>query len=38
MFSWKVNMVETLERNGFRNNYLFRFEYNLSMARYWSDM
>ena len=38
MFSWKSNMVETLEQNGFQDSNLYRFEYNQSMARYWSDM
>ena len=36
--SWKRNMTETLSQNGFEDVRLMRFEYNLTMARYWTDM
>ena len=36
--SWKRNMTETLSQNGFEDVRHLRFEYSLTMARYWNDM
>ena len=36
--SWKRNMTETLSQNGFQDVRHLRFEYSLTMARYWNDM
>lgn len=31
-------MTETLSQNGFEDVRLLRYEYSLTMARYWNDM
>ncbi|PQE27118.1 umta methyltransferase family protein [Rutstroemia sp. NJR-2017a WRK4] len=35
---WKRDMVATLENNGFKNSKLHRVEYDITMARFWSDV
>ena len=31
-------MVETLNDNGFQDSFLHRVEYDVTMARFWSDV
>ncbi|KAF2450127.1 UMTA methyltransferase family protein-like protein [Karstenula rhodostoma CBS 690.94] len=35
---WKRDMVQTLNRHGFENASVYRFNYGKSMARFWNDM
>ncbi|MCJ1441549.1 MAG: hypothetical protein MMC23_002038 [Stictis urceolatum] len=35
---WKRCMVETLNDNGFQDSFLHRVEYDVTMARFWSDV
>ncbi len=34
----KRDITETLSQNGFEDVQFMRFEYSLTMARYWNDM
>ena len=37
-YSWKSNLPEVLNQNGFQDSRLYRHEIDPTMARYWNDV